>query len=228
MRNTKKWLGIVLMLCMMVILFTGCGTKKNSGKDQEITESATENVAVDTTEVAGTDKEEITAEETTTEETTTDEITTEEATTEAEQREILYVSDLKYLEGTEIFTKSAIEHIFNGSVNKKGNASGYHYDGILDSAGSIVSGTKTSPDANGVYTGKVQVSGVDKTGNRGYSSFYPEYMTPQDVVDAIRHAYENREHETGNTYIGESGLGFDIEMYLDDNNKIISAFPVKE
>lgn len=143
--------------------------------------------------------------------------------------EIYYTEeDLEDLENTDYFLASAIEHIFLGQVNKKGNATGYHYDGIQDSPGSIIDGTKTEPDENEVYTGQVVVDGVEKTGNKGYSSFYPESLSPQEVIDAINEAYESKQNVRSNTYRGETSYGFIVEMYLTDDDKIISAFPIYE
>lgn len=53
-------------------------------------------------------------------------------------------------------------------------------------------------------------------------------MSPQEVIDAINEAYDNRVNTRGNTYVGESENGLGITMYLDANDKIISAFPIYE
>ncbi len=71
------------------------------------------------------------------------------------------------------------------------------------------------------------IDGVKKTGNGGFSSFYPAGWSPQDVVDAIAEAYENRIFVTGNTWRG-TGKSTPISMYLDGNDRIISAFPELE
>ncbi len=136
--------------------------------------------------------------------------------------------DLAALKNTEHFSNSAVEHIFMGSVNKKGAATGYHYEGIEGSPGEVVEGTRSTPDENGVYTGKVTVNGAAKTGNSGYSSFYPVYMTPQDVVDAINQAYENRTLLSGSLYAGLTDKGIEIDMALTDDGKIITAYPIME
>lgn len=136
-------------------------------------------------------------------------------------------ASLKTLKNTDNFLESAIEHIFEGQINASGNATGYHYDKIEDSAGKIVPGTKTTPNALGVYEAKVEVSGVAKSSNGGYSTFFPDAMSPQQVVDAINEAYADRQWIRSNIYIGTSKGNMDIEMYLTDDNKIISAFPVE-
>ncbi len=148
---------------------------------------------------------------------------------EPEPEDIVYTAeDLEMLTGLEHFTKSAVEHIFLGQVNKKGAATGYHYDGITDSPGYIVEGTKTPADENGVYTGKVEVNGAKKTGNKGYSSFYPAEWSPQEVIDSINEAYENRELLRGNLYAGLTEDGIEIDMALDNKERIITAYPIKE
>lgn len=142
--------------------------------------------------------------------------------------EIKTTEDLIYLENTENFTESAIEHIFLGTVNEDGKASGYHYDGIEDSPGKIVEETRSEPDAFGVYTARVKVNGIGKAGNRGYSTFYPDAYTPQEVIDAVNEAYENRVQISGSLYAGLSEQGIEIDMALDENGRIITAYPVKE
>ena len=136
--------------------------------------------------------------------------------------------DLDGLERIDNFRPSAIDHIFNGEINSRGHATGYHYEGIEDSPGKSIEGTKTELDENGVYKATVEVDGVLKVGNGGASSFYPEDMSPQEVIDSINEAYDSRVHLRGNTYIGEVNGKFDVEMYLDDDEKIISAFPIYE
>ena len=105
---------------------------------------------------------------------------------------------------------------------------GYHYEGIEDSPGTVIEGTRGKPDSHGVYSGKVMVDGVKKTGNKGYSTFFPTYMTPQDVVDAINQAYENAERIGNDLYAGITDDGIEIDMYLTSKGKITTAYPVRE
>lgn len=138
------------------------------------------------------------------------------------------VTALADLTGTEIFQKGALEHILEGELNRKGAAVGYHYDRLPTKKGNIIEGTQTRVDDQGVYEAKVKVDGVEKTSNRGRSSFFPDAWDTQDVVDAIREAYDTREFVQGNTYEGLSANGIVIQMYLNGNDQIISAFPVYE
>ncbi|MBQ1512072.1 MAG: EndoU domain-containing protein [Erysipelotrichaceae bacterium] len=142
-----------------------------------------------------------------------------------ETETVYYAEDLEDLEHLEHFSKNAIEHIFLGSVNSKGNGSGYHYDMIVDSPGEIV-GNRSEPDSYGVYTAQVEVRGHAKSGNKGYSTFFPDHMSPQEVIDAINEAYENSSKKNG-TIHGLTKDGMEIEMYVE-KKKIVTAYPIME
>ena len=138
------------------------------------------------------------------------------------------MDDLAKLQHTENFTEKSLIHIFEGDLNKKGRAGGYHYDMIEGTSGSIIEGTKSSVlnDA-GVYEAKVEVNGIPKKGNEGYSTFFPDRMSPQEIVDAINEAYSNKIYQGGSrgVYVGNSKEGIIIRMVLTDDGKIITAYP---
>ena len=136
-------------------------------------------------------------------------------------------STLNSLKNTENFTDSAIEHIFEGQVNARGKAVGYHYEGIEGTSGNVIPGTESSVNNIGVYKAQVEVNGIPKTANGGFSTFYSKNLSPQQVVDAINEAYSNCELKLGtrNTYQGVANNGMKIDMFLDQSGKIISAFP---
>ncbi len=131
---------------------------------------------------------------------------------------------LSDLDNTSNFAPNALKHIFEGDL-RGGRAGGYHYEGMPDTPGSTIPGTETPPNAAGVYQAQVSVNGVPKVTNGGYSTFFPEWMSPQGVIDAINEAYAGRTFVTGNTYNGPTSAGFNITMYLNRMNRIISAFP---
>lgn len=136
-------------------------------------------------------------------------------------------SILDTLKNTEIFSYSAIEHIFVGQVNSMGKAVGYHYEGIENTAGKVIAGTECIANDLGVYQAQVEVNGILKSVNYGYSSsFFPKNMNPQEVVNSINQAYNDRVLIRENRYRGISNGGIEIEMFLDNNNKITSAFPI--
>ena len=53
------------------------------------------------------------------------------------------MADVDKLTGTSNFAKNTLNHIFNGNINSKGKATGYHYNNISDSKGSIIEGTQS-------------------------------------------------------------------------------------
>lgn len=139
------------------------------------------------------------------------------------------MADIKKLNNTKYFAKKTLEHIFDGTINSKGKATGYHYSMVSDSKGKIIDGTRSDTDKHGVFTGKVTVNNVKKN---GFSSFYPESWTPQQVVDAINTAYndalDNSRNTSGDLWVGYCDDGLEIDMYLNDDRKITTAYPVYE
>ena len=132
------------------------------------------------------------------------------------------IADLK---NTENFKVGALEHILEGQINKRWKAVGFHYEGFPTAKGKIIDNTKSLPDKLGIYTGKVEINGIAKTANGGKSTFFPENWTAQDVVDAINEAYKDKAFVRGNTYIGTISTGMKIEMFIDEAEHIISAYP---
>ena len=139
------------------------------------------------------------------------------------------LDDLANLKHTENFTEKSLSHIFEGDINRRGQAGGYHYDMVEGTSGKIIEGTK-GPALNdaGVYEAKVEVNGTLKKANGGNSTFFPDHMSPQEIVDTINEAYSNIVLAHGNKYIGKSSNGLKIGMYIrKSDGKIISAFPME-
>ena len=138
------------------------------------------------------------------------------------------MDDLAKLQHTENFTEKSLIHIFEGDINRKGRAGGYHYDMVEGTSGSIIESTK-GPVLNdaGIYEAKVEVNGTPKKANGGKSTFFPDHMSPQEVVDTINEAYSNKIYQEGSrgVYIGNSKEGIKIKMFLTDDGKIITAYP---
>jgi len=153
--------------------------------------------------------------------------TSSEKATKA-QKQTYTMADIRALKNTKNFAKKTLEHIFDGTINGKGNATGYHYNQVTDSKGEIITGTESKKDSRGVFTAKVKVSGKKKN---GFSTFYPKEWTPQQVVDAINEAYayalNDKSNPHGSLWIGYSG-DLEIDMYLDSNKKITTAYPIYE
>ncbi len=54
---------------------------------------------------------------------------------------------------------------------------------------------------------------------------FPKDWTSQQVVDAIQEAYKKKEYKDKGNYIGTLSNGMKIEMFIENNGKILSAFP---
>jgi hypothetical protein len=137
------------------------------------------------------------------------------------------VTDISRLNDTTNFRSGALEHILEGNINSRGQAVGFHYEGMPTQKGTVIQGTESMPNASGIYQGMVEISGIAKQGNGGYSTFFPKDLTPQQIVDVVNEAYTNRTFVVGsmNTYTGTTSSGIDVTMFLDKSDKIISAFP---
>ena len=142
-------------------------------------------------------------------------------------RRLPYDADaLKGLLRTENFLRSAIEHIFIGDV-RYGAAGGYHYARVKGARGYILPSTREYVDGYGSYKAKVAVEGMPKDANLGYSSFFPDAMSPQEVIDAINEAYGNRTPlpDSDGVSVGFAANGMEIIIFTGREGKIISAFP---
>src|SRR5699024_7887238 len=136
------------------------------------------------------------------------------------------VTAIEDLENVNNFRDGSLEHILEGELNHNGQATGYHYDQLPTKKGEVIEGTETEENEFGVYEAEVMVSDVKKNSNGGKSTFFPDDWDTQDVIDAINEAYDVKEYINGNTYEGLTTDGLIIRMYLDQQDKIISAFPV--
>src|SRR5699024_2034410 len=145
-----------------------------------------------------------------------------------DEQRVNAVTPLEDLVETEYFIESALPHILEGELNRKGQAVGFHYAELPTRKGEVIEGSETKEDEHGIYEAKVSVDVVEKTSNNGKSTFFPNSWDSQDVVDAINEAYETKDFISGNTYEGMTEEGIIIRMYLDESDKIISAFPVYE
>lgn len=137
-------------------------------------------------------------------------------------------SQLDSLKHTENFSSRGLEHIFLGEINKRGDVVGYHYEGFETEA-QVIESTRSKTDNNGIYRAKITLDGKEK---KAFSTFFPKDWEPKKVIKAINEAYKNREQIHDNLYEGVYTEGvfkkkrITIQMYLDKNDKIITAFPL--
>lgn len=150
----------------------------------------------------------------------------DDASTEKSSDPQSNIESIDELKHTDYFSKHALAHIFEGELNNRNQAVGFHYDGLPTKKGKVIENTETKPDEHGVYEAKVEIEGIKKQSNQGKSSFFPKEKDAQEVVEAINEAYEHKTHIRGNTYEGLTSDGIVIHMYLNQQDKIISAFPI--
>lgn len=89
--------------------------------------------------------------------------------------------------------------------------------------GKIIPGTEKKPDKNAVYMAKVEVDGVKKIAD---SSFFPKEWNRADVLKAIDEAYQTKKQIGSNKFRGISASGIKIEMYLNKDGTIATAYPL--
>ena len=123
--------------------------------------------------------------------------------------------------GTGKYNTNTMKHIYHGEINKRGKAVGYHHESMM--GGKIIPGTEKIPDKNGVYEAKVEIGGKRKVAK---SSFFPKEWNRVDVLKAIDEAYQNKKQIGANKFIGENSAGVKIEMYLNKDGSIATAYPL--
>jgi hypothetical protein len=90
----------------------------------------------------------------------------------------------------------------------------------------VVSG----PDANGVYTARVEMRApdgtwIEKTSNGGVNTMFPKDWDAQRVQVEIEHAWNNQiPTSDSNKWSGKSASGLTVEGYLSPR---VTAYPVR-
>ena len=119
-------------------------------------------------------------------------------------------------------------HIFEGQINKRGKPVGFHArPGGRNPANARVVQIESGPNRAGVYTAEVEIRGGGAGGHwmeKG-STFYPDALSRQDVLQAILHAFRERTTGRSEKFRGPSGRGFTIEGYFQ-NGRINTAYPI--
>lgn len=124
------------------------------------------------------------------------------------------------------WSAKAREHLFSGNLDKYGEAKGWHYEptGSAPKGTYVLEPTRSAPDAHGVYEANVMIEGVKK---KARSTFFPAHWTPQEVETAIDQAYRSRKPAPRlGAFRGPSASGVEIEMNIDPQGQIQTAYPV--
>ena len=119
-------------------------------------------------------------------------------------------------------------HIFQGEINRSGKPTGFHArPGGRDPETARVSRVRQSPNRHGVYTASVEVRDP-ATGQwkEKFSTLFPDRLSRGEVLQAVLHAYRNREKGEDRPWRGPSGLGFPVQGYTLGDGRINTAYPV--
>ena len=121
-------------------------------------------------------------------------------------------------------------HIEFGEINRRGEAVGYPHrpDGVDPPEARVVRVVQP-PDSNGVYRARVTLRDPANgtwIPKKSPSTFYPDAMTPDEVVDAILAAFHAGEGRQDGQFVGPSGRGFTIEGWYQ-SGRINAAYPLR-
>jgi len=117
-------------------------------------------------------------------------------------------------------------HVFEGEINRKGKPTGFHArPGGQDPANARVVSIKDKPNKAGVYTANIEVRDGRQWKSK-FSSFFPDSLSQQQVIDIIVHAYSNSKDPRRQPWSGPSGMGFQVQGYTSSRGGINTAFPV--
>jgi hypothetical protein len=119
-----------------------------------------------------------------------------------------------------------LRHIFHGEINRKGKPVGYHSrPGGRDSPDARLIRIRSAANRVGVYTATIAIRDGSQWKEK-FSSFFPDSMSRQEVIDAILSAHRQSRDKTKQPWRGPSGHGFDIQGYTLSRGDINTAFPV--
>ncbi len=92
-----------------------------------------------------------------------------------------------------------------------------------NSKGRIVVGSERLINAeHAIWEANVTINGILKGAK---SSFFPISMNPEQIINAIQEAYQNRVFQMKGIYEGTSMSGIKIRMFINPKGQITSAFP---
>ncbi len=117
-------------------------------------------------------------------------------------------------------------HVFEGEINRKGKPVGFHSrPGGVDPENAKIVSLRSKPNKAGVYTATIAIRDGDQWREK-FSSFFPDSMSQQAVVDAVLHAYKNSKNPKAQPWSGPSGHQFQIQGYTLSKGDINTAFPI--
>jgi hypothetical protein len=122
-------------------------------------------------------------------------------------------------------------HIFQGEINRKGQAVGYHHrlNGKDTNNARMIKLTGL-PNRQGVYFGRVEIRNA-ATGQwvskLSSSTFFPDNWSQQQVLSEIQGAFADSSNKSQERWQGTSPSGIRIEgFYSKTTNTINTAYPI--
>jgi hypothetical protein len=117
-------------------------------------------------------------------------------------------------------------HIFDGEINRSGKPVGFHSrPSGKDPEKARVRSIRDAPNRAGVYTASIEIRDGNQWKEK-FSSFFPDSMSKNDVLQAVLNAYKNSDDPNAQPFEGPSGLGFSIQGYTSNKGGINTAFPI--
>jgi len=118
-----------------------------------------------------------------------------------------------------------LPHIFDGEINRRGKPTGFHSrPGGNDPSNARMVSIKDGPNRHGVYTANIEVRDGNQWKSK-FSSFFPDSLSRDEVLQVILHAYNNSKSE-GNKWEGPSGEGYVVQGYTTGQGGINTAYPL--
>ncbi len=121
-----------------------------------------------------------------------------------------------------------LAHIFEGGINSRGRPTGFHArPGGKDPQYAKLKKILSPANSSGVYTARVEIyDSGEQHWKEKFSTFFPDSMDQQQVVQTILYAWNHRKTGSKNKWEGPSGKGFIIQGYLNRHGNINTAYPL--
>lgn len=143
---------------------------------------------------------------------------------------LLWATAINASEWTDTEPAINATHIFYGEINRRGKPVGFHarQEGD-DPATAKVVRISAGPNQAGVYTADVEIwDSREKKWKRKFSTFFPDDLTREEVIESILKAHRDRATAGGKRWEGPSGRGFRIQGYYTNDGRINTAYPIYE
>ncbi len=123
-----------------------------------------------------------------------------------------------------------LTHIFEGEINRKGKATGFHYESRNPTTYSArIKELLSAPNKYGVYTAIVEIFDPKTSQWKSkFSSLFPKTLSKASVIKAIIDVIQQSSSQKAGRWRGLSAYGFQIEGYRLQDGRIVTAYPIYE